>query len=486
MGLVAGLLPVFAHAAGYVVKPGDTFIGIAKKFKVSVSSLKSANIGLFSTHTLKPGMTISIPENKADALPTTATVAQQTPRASFKRIERFQVGKRLDTNSPSLLPIVSQTFNPKRYVVQAVAGAKKYAFQKNDWEWTVAKHLGVSLASLRKANPGLVWTKLKVGDKINVPTESPALMKGKAAEKQSGNGQLMLASERHIIKTRYVVVNGSRVSVREDDDATSRKVAVVDAGAHAKILDRSGEWYKLEFDSGMRGWVKGSLLAPGKASKLAVPVKRRHVDEDEDQDETPRRIVRRIPTRDDVDEQVAPRRKKSTRVAATLVASHKAAAKKSKRALSTQDEDAAAYNNAVAQMETQDESSGGGEPAEGKSNSIVSAANRLKGVRYRYGGMSSRGLDCSGFTSTVFARNGVRLPRTAQEQASKGTAVPKSALKKGDLVFFHTVRGRRVGHVGIYVGNNKFIHASSGGGKVKVSELSGYYARRFVGARRVK
>jgi cell wall-associated NlpC family hydrolase len=118
---------------------------------------------------------------------------------------------------------------------------------------------------------------------------------------------------------------------------------------------------------------------------------------------------------------------------------------------------------------------------------ILEKANSMRGVRYHWGEASRSGTDCSGFTSQVFKSQGVRLPRTSREQASVGQRVSHNDLKPGDLVFFHTTRGHRVSHVGIYVGHGKFIHASSGGGKVQVNSLAdGYYAHRLVTARRVK
>lgn len=119
-------------------------------------------------------------------------------------------------------------------------------------------------------------------------------------------------------------------------------------------------------------------------------------------------------------------------------------------------------------------------------NKLLAQAFRLKGVPYRYGMSSTRGSDCSGFTSLVYRSQGVSLPRTSRDQSRIGAKVGKESLQKGDLVFFKTNRGTRINHVGIYVGNGKFIHASSGGGKVQVNSLNeGYYNRRYAGGRRV-
>ncbi|NUL82353.1 MAG: C40 family peptidase [Armatimonadetes bacterium] len=117
---------------------------------------------------------------------------------------------------------------------------------------------------------------------------------------------------------------------------------------------------------------------------------------------------------------------------------------------------------------------------------VLSTAHGLKGIRYRYGGSTSRGFDCSGFTSYVYAKYGIRLPHSSAAQAKMGRPVKRSELKPGDLVFFRT-RGRGVSHVGIYSGNGQFVHASSARGRVRVDSInSGYYNSRFVTARRVK
>ena len=117
---------------------------------------------------------------------------------------------------------------------------------------------------------------------------------------------------------------------------------------------------------------------------------------------------------------------------------------------------------------------------------MLSFAQSMKNTPYRYGEASRSGTDCSGFVKIVLQHEGIKMPRTAAEQSTKGQHVSGDRLKPGDLVFFHTSRGSRISHVGIYMGNGKFIHASSGGGKVQVNRLDeGYYKRRLATARRV-
>ncbi|WP_151737987.1 C40 family peptidase ['Paenibacillus yunnanensis' Narsing Rao et al. 2020] len=106
------------------------------------------------------------------------------------------------------------------------------------------------------------------------------------------------------------------------------------------------------------------------------------------------------------------------------------------------------------------------------------------GTTYKTGGMSTAGFDCSGFTKYVFKSLGITLPRTSKAQFSTGTAVSKSNLRSGDLVFFNTL-GNGVSHVGIYVGNGKFAQASSSRGVTITSLSQAYWANRYVGAKRV-
>ena len=115
---------------------------------------------------------------------------------------------------------------------------------------------------------------------------------------------------------------------------------------------------------------------------------------------------------------------------------------------------------------------------------VIAEARRHIGTRYRWGGESTRGFDCSGFVRYVFRQTeGINLPRTSREQARFGQPVPKNELRPGDIISFATGGGSRVSHVGVYIGENKFIHSSSSRG-VRIDALTGYYAKRFVNARR--
>ncbi|GIO69894.1 hypothetical protein J21TS3_47150 [Paenibacillus cookii] len=117
-------------------------------------------------------------------------------------------------------------------------------------------------------------------------------------------------------------------------------------------------------------------------------------------------------------------------------------------------------------------------------SSLSHVVNSTIGVSYKTGGTTTKGFDCSGFTRYVFQKLGISIPRQSSAQFKIGTAVSKSNLRAGDLVFFNT-SGAGVSHVGIYVGNGNFAHSSSSKG-VTISKLSNsYFANRYIGAKRV-
>jgi cell wall-associated NlpC family hydrolase len=118
---------------------------------------------------------------------------------------------------------------------------------------------------------------------------------------------------------------------------------------------------------------------------------------------------------------------------------------------------------------------------------VAIEALSLVGIRYRYGGNSpDQGLDCSGLVRYVFRQaDGTELPRTSSEMSRRGQPVDKQDLQPGDLVFFNTLN-RAFSHVGIYLGNNQFVHAPSKGRAVRVEDMDmSYWKTRFNGARRV-
>ncbi len=123
-----------------------------------------------------------------------------------------------------------------------------------------------------------------------------------------------------------------------------------------------------------------------------------------------------------------------------------------------------------------------------KTETLINNAMQLIGVRYRWGGNTPQsGLDCSGFVRYVFNDTfGFLLPRKSAQMSKVGLEIGKEELRPGDLVFFNTMR-HAFSHVGIYVGDNKFIHAPSRGKSIRVDDMTKvYWEKRYNGARRVE
>lgn len=128
------------------------------------------------------------------------------------------------------------------------------------------------------------------------------------------------------------------------------------------------------------------------------------------------------------------------------------------------------------------------QPTVREKEALLRYARYFRGGKYLWGGTTPEGFDCSGYVQYLFKKHGISLPRTAWEQSKVGTPVAKNALQKGDLLFFLTdkSRGIPVTHVGIYLGNGRFIHAASKKRGIIISPIDhGYYADKFVAAKRI-
>jgi cell wall-associated NlpC family hydrolase len=303
---------------------------------------------------------------------------------------------------------------------------------------------------------------------------------------------------------RSAHVQGDRITVRLGPDESYRRLTLVDHGTELLATRKAGEWVQVELPSGRTGWIRNDFLkVAGKdtrvASREAKPSHAKRVARRDDEDEKPDRHKR-----------VASAHHMSKREQrAEASRKHRLALAKARRHRNTDEDDddtprvsrrhraqvAKAHNTSrrsrrVALAHTSHSRRGRhGRPeasAPDTDADVVRTAYAYRGVPYHYGGSSRSGFDCSGFTSYIYRKKGVSLPHSAADQFNHGKRVSSGELKPGDLVFFHTTR-RGVSHVGIYAGEGKFVHASSGGGRVRVDSLnSGYYKKRLVGARRMK
>jgi len=124
-------------------------------------------------------------------------------------------------------------------------------------------------------------------------------------------------------------------------------------------------------------------------------------------------------------------------------------------------------------------------PAGELAASIIEMGKKYIGVPYKWAGSTPKGFDCSGFVMYVFGAHGITLPHNSRSMYSHGTSVSKKNLQPGDLVFFYGSNKNVINHVGIYIGNGEFIHASSSKGITITGLESSYYVNHYYGAKRI-
>jgi cell wall-associated NlpC family hydrolase len=288
-----------------------------------------------------------------------------------------------------------------------------------------------------------------------------------------------------------------RVSVRLGPGAGFRRMAVLDIGARAVVTARRDGWAQIALGGGRFGWVRGDMVsghpaagavrsaaaappasdAPHHRQRLkplhAVAESRRrrlarigvagpHMARKAHERQHPARLARRSRERRHAERSAELRRTRRAHAMRLAALRH---AKRLARHLRNSARTAGIRAN----------------------GDVIRTALAYRGTPYRWGGASGRGFDCSGFTSYVYRHAGVSLPHSASSQFHYGKHVEHSNLRPGDLVFFETVH-RGISHVGMYVGNGKFVHASSRrAGGVRVDSLAaGYYRQRFRGGRRLR
>lgn len=470
----------------YAIRNGDTDWSIAGRVGIAPSALRKMNPGT-DWKKLQLGQEIQIPNSVDKAAPKSLVVARNAAKPAAKSLK------------------VATT-----------------VVRRGDNDWIIASRYDMKPSDLRRLNPGVDWTKIKPGQTLKV-TGAPAR-----------TAQRSVLASMPVIKSKRVAFGKDSVNIRAGGRINSRVVTQAAKGELASVVDRIDDWYKVRLGTGKSGWVRGDMLKPVRATDVASPAPLAKSESGRGRLASTNPVARRGTTvviaRDNVN--VRTGGKTTSRVRTTVAQGTKATvlgpegdwvkvrfstgltgyvrgdmlkkaaptivAKAAPRTSAARPTSTNANRVVARRSETLPAvprtSSTSRRSSSTKtvaslspraSGGLLSTASTWMGTRYRWAGTSRSGVDCSGFTSSVFKSHGVSIPRTSIAQSRTGTAVSKDSLKPGDLVFFKT-RGNRVSHVGIYKGGGKFIHASSGKGRVTVNSLSeGYYSRRYAGARRV-
>lgn len=301
--------------------------------------------------------------------------------------------------------------------VRLPSASGTHTVKSGESDYSIARLYKISTEQLHGLNPSVSFSPLQIGAKLKVPAPAkPVVQNTPSKTEQAAAPRVVTASvtpNSKEISTENAVVIASNVVMRKGPSTSHSKITTLSKWTILRVVEKSGEWYRLESNTGTDGWVLGKFLQGTTKPMKPAPVA-------------------------------------------------KSAKPKSAPTLP------AVASTASSQIASR----------------ILATADTLVGIRYVYGGTSRSGFDCSGFVGYVFRQHGISLPRTSLEQSKVGTPVSRGSLMPGDLVFFRT-RGSRISHVGISLGGDRFIHASSGGGRIRKDTLTGYYANRYAGARRV-
>lgn len=426
----------------------------------AVFALSGSALAQKRTHTVRSGQTLSAIASKYGVSQSAILRAN-----SLSNAHRLKLGQKLSIPSSSNL---SNTKSGQSVAKNSVRNAGGYAVRNGDHDWAISKKFGITVSQLHQMNPGVNWKALQIGQPIRVPgalRSTVASSKGSTAKVTAGGSYSVKSGDNDWIIARRV-------------GSTPSKLRQVNPGV---------KWSALQIGQKLR--VPGSTTNLVASSGPKITTRHAKIAKDDV-------TIRRGPSTGSGKVTTVPA---GTYVTVLDKESGWYKLKFPKGTVGWVRGDMlkplAAQNVARASTRTRRSNyvtvkTPAPKPtfssAPVSSLALLDRAYGMLGVRYRWGASSRSATDCSGFTTQVFRSQGIKLPRTSREQAKVGSAVSKANLKPGDLVFFATRSSRRVSHVGIYTGNGKFIHSSSGKGHVRTDALTdGYYAKRFVGARRV-
>lgn len=344
----------------------------------------------------------------------------------------------------------------------------------------VARHYHVSLADIKTLNHLSNPDSVPDGTKLLIPDPPRRLH--------------VAPQMRH-----FTHLKGDNVSFRLGPDSSYRRVQCLDQGASVLVTALHDGWAQVKLDNQQVGWVRAEFLAQETGHHFTDPLTTAHLEHvahahahhghsqvalahvsahHHSRDEAKKETTRREAAR------------RQARMASVVHQHHRheaeiAQGRHHHRQLAHSTPHHTTHVASAAPVHKHSHYSIRVAATRG-GNDIVQSAYAYRGTPYVYGGSGRGGFDCSGFTSYLYAHRGVSLPHSARGQFQMGHAVGKGDMKAGDLVFFHTVTPG-ISHVGMYVGNGRFVHASSRrSGGVRVDNINaGYYSQAFRGARRM-
>jgi LysM repeat protein len=483
------------------VLPKETVYGIAKQSNISVAELYSINPDL-EKEGLKIGQTIKVPQTTAANLveiPLAQKVAE-TPRTkeSKKNISKEQAVR--GTNE-----VDKATFQNNEITHEVLL--------KESW-YSISRKYGISVEALQKVNPSIEKSLLKTGQKINIPSKMGAV----------APDPIVIADEMKQAKSEKIL---TKIEQPKLVDVVAKPVPVVEQLTTASAISREvlpkeslysiARLYGITVAEIQKANPELGTKSLKAGQKISIPVKNQAVlngveKKEEVKINATTVVVEKpkeeivIPTENLITHEVLPKEtkygiaKKYGLSVAELEKQNPSVVKKLlvgsvlKIFTSVMVEKALAVENAIAL-----EGAFVKEKFENKELSmdhdavfvdqLISRASENMGTRYRSGGTTTEGFDCSGLMCYTFANSNIKLPRSSAEMAEFGSKIEIQNAQKGDLIFFKTRGSGRINHVGMVVevldGEIKFIHSATHGGVMISSTKESYYERNLVQVNRV-
>ena len=431
----------------YKVKKGDSLYKISKTFQVDLEAIREAND--ISGDDLRPGTQLTIPDRSAQ------------PAVGEGRGTPQEAGGIANDRGMSLR---RPTF---------------HTVQKGDTLDAIARKYSLPLQELRRLNGLQKNAKLKAGVSLRLVEAPPSATADRIAEEpQSSKTPTGTA----VAKAKSVGGDGqpARPAAISTNPTTGARVEVKSGDSLSSIARR----YSLSTAElrALNGLKKNAKLRPGTTLVIRSAEARTYVVRKGD---TLWQIGQRFGRRTEDLARINGLGRQGLKAGQKLylddVSAGRQAGVASAEPAECRIDEEKVYEELRALSEVDQEDP---EPVTAKDR-VIRVAQRMLDIPYRFGGTTLRGIDCSAYVQKVFRFLNIPLPRTAREQFHHGEDVTRDELATGDLVFFRTY-ARFPSHVGIYLGNNQFIHASSVDKKVTIDSLeTPYYSKRFIGGRRL-
>lgn len=476
------------------VLPKETLYGIAKQLNVSIEDLYKINPDL-EKEGLKIGQIINIPKTPFDDLALTPQVDKAT------EIKKSNVSQK---NLPKNEIVVAPKLDEK---IEVTTEGIEYEVLPKESLYSIAKKYGIKLADLQKANPILETKALKAGQKITVPVKENAnLVVEKVTEKKE-----VAVKVKPMVEEKEVVAETSHEVLPKESlysIAKQHGISLADLQKANPELGNKSLKVGQKINLPVKGDANSSLVV-----EKAIEKKATKTEKDLSNNDKTKQVAAVAPT--EVED-----KKPETEF------SHEVLAKETKYGIAKE------YGLTVAELEKQNpniakkllvgsvlkistskvmEITAPVEPVVVKTNvetenkdfssntnrvydsafvdQLISKASENIGTRYRSGGTTTQGFDCSGLMCYTFSSYDIKLPRSSIEMASYGSKVDAQSAQKGDLIFFKTRGSGRINHVGMVVevidGEIKFIHSASHGGVIISSTKESYYEKNLVQVNRV-